>query len=57
MPTGPALEPFKSELYSFITGRDTIQFPYTEPLTIELIKKIATFRRNDVIEHDAKWMY
>lgn len=57
MPTGPALEPFKSELSSFITGKDTIQFPYDKPLPIELILKIAAFRRNDVIENDARWMY
>lgn len=57
MPTGPSLEPFKRELASFKTGKDTIQFPYNEPLPKELIKKIAIFRHKDVIENDAKWMY
>jgi uncharacterized protein YdhG (YjbR/CyaY superfamily) len=57
MPTGPSLEPFRSELLSFKTGKDTIQFTYDEPLPNDLIEKIARYRRNDVIENDAKWMY
>ncbi len=57
MPTGPALEPFKNELSSFKTGKDTIQFPYDQPLPNELIKKIAAFRYKDVMENDARWMY
>lgn len=57
MPTGPSLEPFKDELSSLKTGKDTIQFPYDKPLPKELIKKIATFRYQDVMENDAKWMY
>lgn len=57
MPTGPVLEKFRSELASFKTGKDTIQFPYDRPLPIELIKRIAAFRRRDVLENDAKWRY
>lgn len=57
MPTGPSLEPFRDELSSFKTGKDTIQFSYNEQLPKELIKKIAVFRHNDVIQNDAKWMY
>ena len=57
MPTGPAMEPFKEELSKFKTGKDTIQFPYNEPLPKALIHKIATYRIGDVIVNDAKWMY
>lgn len=57
MPTGPSLEPFRSELSSYKTGKDTIQFSYDEPLPKDLIKKIARYRYKDVMEHDAKWMY
>lgn len=57
MPTGPALEPFKSELSPLKTGKDTIQFEYDKPLPKDLIKKIAQYRHNDVLENDAKWMY
>lgn len=57
MPTHSALEPFKEELAGYKTGKDTIQFPYNEPLPAELILKIAAFRVNDVRENDALWMY
>lgn len=57
MPTGPALAPFQHELAAFKTGKDTVQFPYDQPLPKELILKIASFRRNDVLENDARWMY
>jgi uncharacterized protein YdhG (YjbR/CyaY superfamily) len=57
MPTGPALAPFKEELASYTSGKDTIQFPYNKPLPKALIKKIAEFRVKDVNENDAKWMY
>ena len=57
MPTGPSMEPFREELKRFKTGKDTIQFPYDRPLPRQLIQKIAAYRRWDVIENDAKWMY
>lgn len=57
MPTGPALAPFQKELAEYTTGKDTIQFPYDQPLPVTLIKKIAEYRVKDVKENDAKWMY
>jgi uncharacterized protein YdhG (YjbR/CyaY superfamily) len=57
MPTGPALKPFKKELAEYKTGRDTIQFPYDEPLPKALIRKIAAYRAKQVREKDARWMY
>lgn len=57
MPTGPSLEPFRDELSSYKSGKDTIQFPYDKPLPKDLIKKIAKYRYNDVLKNDAKWMY
>jgi uncharacterized protein YdhG (YjbR/CyaY superfamily) len=57
MPTGPAMKPFMNELSEFITGKDTIQFPYDKPLPKDLILKIAEYRLKDVRENDAKWMY
>ncbi len=57
MPTGPAMEPFMEELSEFMTGKDTIQFPYNRPLPGILIQKIAEYRIKDVRENDAKWMY
>ena len=57
MPTKPALEPFMGELSGFKRGKDTIQFPYGQPLPKMLIRKIATYRVNQVRDHDARWMY
>ena len=57
MPTGPALKPCKKELAKYVTGKDTIQFPYDKPLPKALIRKIAAFRVRQVRETDARWMY
>lgn len=57
MPTYPAMEPFKKELAEYVTGKDTIQFPYNKPLPKALIHKIAAFRVKQVREKDARWMY
>jgi uncharacterized protein YdhG (YjbR/CyaY superfamily) len=57
VPTGPAMEQFRKELENYKTGKDTIQFPYDRPLPKELIIKIATYRRRDVMENNARWMY
>ena len=56
MPTHSSMIPFKEELSGYITGKDTIQFPYDKPLPKTLIRKIATFRARDVRENDARWM-
>jgi uncharacterized protein YdhG (YjbR/CyaY superfamily) len=56
MPTRSALEPFKDELGEYVTGKDTIQFPYDQSLPKALILKIASYRAKDVRENDAHWM-
>jgi uncharacterized protein YdhG (YjbR/CyaY superfamily) len=56
-PTGPALAPFKKEIEKFKTAKDSIQFPYDQPLPKALIRKSATFRARQVRENDARWMY
>lgn len=56
MPTRSTLEQFKKELEGYITGKDTIQFPYNKPLPKALIRKIARYRAMDVRENDARWM-
>jgi uncharacterized protein YdhG (YjbR/CyaY superfamily) len=57
MPTGPSLEPFRTELSAYKMGKDTVQFDYDKPLPAELIEKIARHRYMDVMENDARWMY
>lgn len=56
MPTHSALKPFKKELAAYVTGKDTIQFPYNKPLPKALIRRIAAYRAREVRENDAKWM-
>lgn len=56
MPTRASLAPFKEELKDYVTGKDTIQLPYDQPLPAALIKKIAEHRFMDVEEHGALWM-
>ena len=55
-PTHSALAPFKKELAKYVTGKDTVQFPYGTPLPKALIRKIALYRAKDVRENGALWM-
>jgi uncharacterized protein YdhG (YjbR/CyaY superfamily) len=57
MPTGPSMKPFRKELAGYVTGKDTIQFPYDRPLPKALIRRIAAYRARQVRDKDARWMY
>lgn len=57
IPTGPALKPFEVELSEFSTKKDSVQFPYHKPLPVQLIRKIAEYRKEDVEKNGAKWKY
>src|SRR5688500_19046117 len=56
MPTRSTLQQFKPELADYKTGRDTIQFPYDQPLPRTLIQKLARYRIKEVSE-GALWMH
>jgi uncharacterized protein YdhG (YjbR/CyaY superfamily) len=56
MPTRSTLDVFKKELTGYVTGRDTIQFPYNKPLPKALIKTIAAYRVKEVRE-GSLWMH
>lgn len=56
MPTRSTVDVFREELTNYTTGKDTIQFPYDQPLPEELIRKIAAHRAWDVRENDSRWM-
>jgi len=56
MPTQSSLKPFKKELAGYVTGKDTVRFPYGEALPKNLIRKIAGHRVKDVRENGARWM-
>lgn len=57
MPTRSTVDVFREELSNYVTGKDTIQFPYNKELPDALIRKIATYRAWDVRENDARWMH
>ncbi len=57
IPTGPALKPFEKELTGFITKQDSVQFPYDRPLPVNLIRRIAEYRKEDAEARGAKWKY
>ena len=57
IPTGPALKPFQKELEPYKVNKDSVQFLYSKPLPVELIQKIAKYRKNDVEINLAKWKY
>lgn len=42
VPTG--IEAFKAELAAFKTGKGSVQFPLDQPLPVDLIRRIITFR-------------
>lgn len=56
MPTPSAMEPFKTELAKYKTGKGSISFPYDQPLPKTLITKIAKFRLKELREKDVRWM-
>jgi uncharacterized protein YdhG (YjbR/CyaY superfamily) len=55
-PTPAAMAPFREELAKHKTGKGTLQIPYDKPLPEALVRKIASFRAQDVRENDARWM-
>lgn len=57
MPTRSTLEQFKAELAEYETGRDTIRFPYDEPLPKALIQRISAHRVREVMEEGSLWMH
>ena len=57
VPTGPALAPFVAELNDFKRAKDSFQIPYDRPLPVDLIRRIAAYRLEDVLERGAKWKY
>lgn len=56
MPTRSTVDVFREELTDYTTGKDTIQFPYNQPLPKDLLVKIAAHRAWDVRENDSRWM-
>ena len=51
-PTGHSA--FKKELSQYKTGKGSVQFPLTEPLPLELVKRIVQFRVKENEEKEMK---
>lgn len=43
-PTSSGIEAFAAELASYKSGRGSVQFPLDQPLPIDLVKRIVSFR-------------
>ncbi len=43
-PTASGIEEFKEELSSYKSSKGAVQFPFSQPIPYELIKKIVLFR-------------
>lgn len=49
-PSPRGIEAFKEELSKYEGGKGTVQFPLDEPLPLDLITKIVTFRVKDNLQ-------
>lgn len=47
-PVPTAMEAFKEELFGFKQGKGSVQFPLTEPLPADLIRRLVEFRVGEV---------
>ena len=55
-PTPAVIVQFSDELSSYTTTKASIHFPLDKPLPKTLIKKIARYRKKEVLENGARWM-
>lgn len=47
-PGTAALEAFKQELAPFKQAKGSVQFPYAEPIPLELVKRIVKFKAQEI---------
>lgn len=47
-PTASGVAAFEGELAGYDTSKGTIRFPFSKPLPLELVKRIAKFRAGEV---------
>jgi uncharacterized protein YdhG (YjbR/CyaY superfamily) len=45
---------FKQELASYEISKGTVRFPYSEPVPVELIERIAKFRAEQLVQQDKR---
>ena len=54
-PTPSAVAAFAKQLSGYKMAKGSIQFPLSEPLPVDLIRKITAFRVRESVEEDKKW--
>lgn len=53
-PTPHGIEPFESELAAYPRGKGSVQFPHDRPLPLDLILRIARYRRDQTLKQGPK---
>jgi len=53
-PIPTSIDAFKEELSKYKSGKGSVQFPYSEPMPLELISKIVKFRVQENLEKAKK---
>ncbi|MFZ4455692.1 MAG: iron chaperone [Bacteroidales bacterium] len=43
-PTSSGIEVFEEELFGYVGGKGSVQFPFDKPLPIDLVKRIVAYR-------------
>lgn len=46
-PTSSGIEAFQEELTGYVGGKGSVQFPFNQPLPLDLVKRIVEFRVNE----------
>jgi uncharacterized protein YdhG (YjbR/CyaY superfamily) len=49
-PTPSGIERFKTELSQYKSSKGAVQFPIDKPIPLDLVKKIVTFRVQEVLQ-------
>ena len=53
-PTPSGIEAYKKELERYVSTKGAIQFPKSEPVPFDLVKKITEFRKKETLERLSK---
>ncbi len=46
-PTSSGIEAFQDELSNYVGGKGSVQFPFSQPLPLDLVQRIVAFRVNE----------
>lgn len=49
-PTSSGIETFREELNGLVVGKGSVQFPFDQPLPLDLVKRIVSFRLSENLD-------